>query len=260
MLLAYKGEGMTMSELTRPSATATAALATASLASATLATAVVLESLQVTHVVVVDDQLLLREAIATVLATDSRITVVGRASNGTEALTLVETFHPEVVLMEVRLHDIDGFELLREIKGRWPEIHVAILTSALNDGYILEGLLAGADGYLLKDVSPSALISSVIAIGEGSQVTHTDVARHIAMLLEKNSQARARTFDGLTRRQLQMLCMLARGAAVKAIARQLGLSEKTVRNHISNVYQKIGVFDRSQAVLYAVKHGLISTD
>lgn len=215
---------------------------------------------QLKRVVVVDDQLLLREGIAALLQSDPRIEVVGRGANGQEAIELTDSVHPDVVLMDIRMPVMDGIQAILEIKKRWPNVRVVILTSFVYDGYVVEGLMAGADGYLLKDASPAALVSGVIAVAAGEQVMEPGVARHVAQMLSKQSTERNRCYDGLTPRELQMLAMIARGQVAKEIAHELRISEKTVRNHVSNIYRKLGIFDRSQAVLYAIKKGLVSAD
>lgn len=212
------------------------------------------------RVVVVDDQLLLREGIATLLQMDPRIEVVGRGSNGQDAIDLAGKLRPDVVLVDIRMPLVDGIQAIREIKSHWSDVHVVILTSFVYDGYVVEGLLAGADGYLLKDASPAALISGVVAVAAGEQVIEPGVARHVAEMLGKQSMERTNCYDGLTPRELQMLAMIARGLVAKEIAHELHISEKTVRNHVSNIYRKLGIYDRSQAVLYAIKKGLVAAD
>lgn len=212
------------------------------------------------RVVVVDDQLLLREGIATLLELDDRITVIGRGSNGQDAIDLARSLTPDVVLVDIRMPIVDGIEAIREIKAGHPNIFVVILTSFVYDGYVVEGLMAGADGYLLKDASPTALISGVLAVAAGEQVIEPGVARHVADMLGKQSQDRRGVYDGLTPRELQMLAMIARGFVAKEIAHTLHISEKTVRNHVSNIYRKLDIYDRSQAVLYAIKKGLIAPE
>ena len=212
------------------------------------------------RVVVVDDQLLLREGIATLLERDGRVVVIGRGSNGQDAIDLAEQLTPDIVLVDIRMPVVDGIQAIREIKARHANIRVVILTSFVYDGYVIEGLMAGADGYLLKDASPTALISGVLAVAAGEQVIEPGVARHVADMLGKQSQDRRNCYDGLTPRELQMLAMIARGYVAKEIAHTLHISEKTVRNHVSNIYRKLDIYDRSQAVLYAIKKGLITPE
>ena len=212
------------------------------------------------RVAVVDDQLLLREGIATLLDADPQIEVVGRGLNGQEAIDLCDVLHPDIVLMDIRMPVLDGIQAIREIKARWPQVRVVILTSYLYDGYVVEALMAGADGYMLKDTVPAALISGVITVATGQKVLEPSVAQHVTDLLNKHSGERHDIYDGLTQRELQVVSMVARGLVAKEIAHKLRISEKTVRNHISNIYRKLGIFDRSQAVLYAIRKGLVAAE
>jgi DNA-binding NarL/FixJ family response regulator len=212
------------------------------------------------RVVVVDDQLLLREGIATLLQSDPRIEIVGRGANGQEAIDMARELRPDIVLVDIRMPTVDGIQAIREIKAQWPEVRAIILTSFVNDGYVVEGLMAGADGYLLKDSSPAALISGIIAVSEGERVLEPGIIKQVTQMLAKQKQERNGAYDGLTARELQMLAMIARGFVPKEIAHELQVSEKTVRNHISHIYHKLGIFDRSQVVLYAIKKGLVAAE
>ena len=212
------------------------------------------------RVVVVDDQTLLREGIIALLSPDTRIRVIGRGGNGQDALDLVGKLHPDIILIDIRMPVMDGIQAIREIKARWPAVRVIILTSFIYDGYVVEGLMAGADGYLLKDATPAALAAGIIAVANGEQVIDPGVTRQVVELLSKQRPEQSQVYDGLTPRELQMLAMLARGLAAKEIAHELGVSEKTVRNHVSNIYRKLGIYDRSQAVLYAIKKGLVAIE
>jgi DNA-binding NarL/FixJ family response regulator len=212
------------------------------------------------RVAVVEDQLLLREGIAMLLDADPRIEVVGRGLNGQEAIDLCGALQPDIVLMDIRMPVLDGIQATREIKASWPRVRVVILTSYLYDGYVVEGLMAGADGYMLKDTEPAALVCGVITVATGQKVLEPSVAQHVTELLHKHSAERQQIYDGLTKRELQVVSMVARGLVAKEIAHKLRISEKTVRNHISNIYRKLGIFDRSQAVLYAIRKGLVAAE
>lgn len=194
------------------------------------------------------------------LDVDDAIQVVGKGANGSEAIELAEQLRPDVLLIDIRMPVMDGIQAIREIKQRMPHMRVVILTSYVYDGYVVEGLMAGADGYLLKDASPAALRSGVLAVANGEQVMEPGVGRQVVNLLGRQRTDRNQNYDGLTPRELQILAMIARGAVAKEIAHELTVSEKTVRNHISNIYQKLGIFDRSQLVLYAIKKGLITAE
>jgi DNA-binding NarL/FixJ family response regulator len=212
------------------------------------------------RVVVIDDQVLLREGVASLLQRDPRIAVVGMGGTGREAIELVGKLHPDVALIDIRMPVLDGIGATREIKARWPDVHVMILTSLVEDGLVIEGLDAGASGYVLKDATPDVLVADVLAVAAGGHVLHPSVARQVAGLLGKHNPSRKDTYEGLTQRELQILSMLARGMAAKEIARQVHISEKTVRNHLSHIYSKLGIFDRSQLIIWAIKKGLATMD
>lgn len=212
------------------------------------------------RVVVVDDEVLVLEGIVTLLRMDPRIEVVGTGSNGQEAIDLASELQPDVVLTDIRMPVVDGIQAIRAIKARWPEMRVALLTSFAQDGYVLEGLSVGADGYLMKGDTPASLISCLISIAAGHQVVEQDIGRRIADLVRKKSPERNHIYDGLTPREMQVLVMVVRGQSVKDIATELCISERTARNHLSSIYHKLGVFDRAQAVLYAIKKGLVMAE
>lgn len=212
------------------------------------------------RVVVVDDEMLIREGIVSLLQADPRIAVVGTGSNGQEAIDLTSELQPDVVVTDIRMPVMDGIQAAREIKARWPAVRVALLTSFAQDGYVLEGLSAGVDGYLVKGAAPAALTSGLISIASGQQVIEQQIGRRVTELMRRRSPDRSRTYDGLTPRELQMLTLLVHGRGVKDIAGELCISERTARNHLSNIYHKLGVFDRSQAVVYAIKKGIATAD
>ena len=211
-------------------------------------------------IVVADDQRLFRESIAGMLATESFISVVGVASNGLEAIELVRQFRPTFLLMDVKMPQMDGIQATRQIKAEFHETKIILLTTFITDGYVLEGLAAGANGYILKDISAVGLISAISAVDNGEQVTAPDITNRMLHLLEKQNTDKGQRYDGLTARELEMLILIARGMLAKEISRTLAISEKTVRNHISSIYRKLNIFDRSQLVIYAVRNGLIDID
>ena len=208
-------------------------------------------------IAVVDDLRLFRESIAGMLAAEPSISVVGVAGNGLEAIELVRQFRPTLVLMDVKMPQMDGIQATRQIKAEFPETKVILLTTFTTDGYVLEGLAAGANGYILKDISAVGLISAVRAVDSGEQVTAPDITNRMLQLLEKQSTDKGQLYNGLTAREMEMLVLIARGMIAKEIARTLAISEKTVRNHISSIYRKLDIYDRSQVVIYAMKKGLI---
>jgi DNA-binding NarL/FixJ family response regulator len=209
------------------------------------------------RLIVVDDQRLFRESIAGTLGTEPAFDVVGLAGNGLEAIELARQLEPDVVLMDIKMPHMDGIEAVRQMKAELPLIHIILLTTFTSDGYVLEGLSAGANGYILKDTSTVGLISAIRAVAAGEQVIAPDIAARMMQLLDRQHPERDSGYDGLTSREMETLILVAKGLVAKEIARTLDISEKTVRNHISNIYRKLGIYDRSQLVIYAMKKGLV---
>jgi DNA-binding NarL/FixJ family response regulator len=208
------------------------------------------------RVVVVDDQALFRTGLARLLNEDERIEVVGQAEDGLAALNVVAKLKPDVVLMDLKMPNLDGIEATRRMLASNPETKVLILTSFDADTSIIQALKAGAAGYVLKDSQADGIVSSILAVMSGERVMASAVAQRVLDMLTGTTTPKE-FYDGLTTREVEILKLLASGMANKQIAYKLGISEKTVRNHVSNMYEKLQIFDRAQAVLYAVRKGLI---
>jgi DNA-binding NarL/FixJ family response regulator len=209
------------------------------------------------RIVIADDQRLFRESVAGMLSAEAVLEVVGLASNGVEAVELVRQLRPDIVLMDVKMPTLDGIEATRQIKAEFAETRIVLLTTFTTDGYVVEGLSAGANGYILKDISSVGLVSTLRAVYNGEQVTAPDVTSRMMQMLDRQNSEKGQYCDGLTSREMQMLMLVAKGMVAKEIARTLAISEKTVRNHISNIYRKLNIYDRSQVVIYAMKKGLV---
>jgi NarL family two-component system response regulator LiaR len=162
--------------------------------------------------------------------------------------------------MDVKMPEMNGIRATRQIKAEFPETKIILLTTFTSDDFVLEGLAAGANGYILKDISAVGLVSAIRAVNSGEQVTAPDIANRVMQLLEKQNPDKGQHENGLTAREMQMIELIARGMVAKEIARLLAISEKTVRNHISSIYRKLEIYDRSQVVIYAMKKGLIDID
>lgn len=206
-------------------------------------------------VMIIDDQTLFRRGLVKLLESDPRIKIVDDAANGVSAMEKIAKNPPDIVLMDIKMPVMDGIETTRQIVSQYPKIKVLVLTTFENDGYVVQALKAGASGYLLKDSQPEAIVSAMIAILSGEHVMTQSVVDQFLNLMSGASQ-KAR-YDGMTRREIEILRLLGQGMTNKQIAYRLQISDKTVRNHISNFYSKLGVVDRSQAVLYAVRKGLV---
>lgn len=208
------------------------------------------------RIVVVDDQTLFRVGLARLLGEDPRIEVVGQAEDGLRAVDVVAAAKPDVVLMDIKMPQLDGIEATKRIVGADPEVKVLILTTFDADSTIIQALKAGASGYVLKDSQADAIVSSILAVVTGERVMSSGVARRVLDMLTGTTTAQE-FYDGLTAREIEILKLLASGMANKQIAYKLKISEKTVRNHVSNMYEKLQIFDRAQAALYAVRKGLV---
>jgi len=208
------------------------------------------------RVLIVDDQTLFRTGLASLLAGDERIDIVGQAIDGADAVKQAIKLKPDVVLMDIKMPNTDGIEATRQIVEAIPGIKVLILTTFETDSQVIQALKAGASGYVLKDSSAAAIVSSIVAVMSGERVMASAVANRVLEMLTGTATPKE-FYDGLTNREIEILKLLANGMANKQIAYRLKISEKTVRNHVSNMYQKLGIYDRSQAVLYAVRKGLV---
>jgi len=208
------------------------------------------------RVLVVDDQTLFRTGLASLLGDDERVEVVGQAVDGADGVKQAAKLKPDVVLMDIKMPNVDGIEATRQIMEAVPGIKVLILTTFETDSQVIQALKAGASGYVLKDSSAAAIVSSIVAVMSGEKVMASAVANRVLDMLTGTATPKE-FYDGLTNREIEILKLLASGMANKQIAYRLKISEKTVRNHVSNMYEKLGIYDRSQAVLYAVKKGLV---
>lgn len=208
------------------------------------------------RVVIVDDQTLFRSGLAKLLEADERISVVGQAADGEAGVELVARVHPDVVLMDLKMPGLDGVGATRRIATEFPETKILVLTTFDAENHFIQALRAGASGYVLKDSEPDAIVSSILAVVSGERVMATAVANRVLDMLT-GTLAPKEFYDGLTPREIEILKLVAEGMANKQIAYRLKISEKTVRNHVSNTYDKLKIVDRSQAVLYAVRKGLV---
>jgi DNA-binding NarL/FixJ family response regulator len=207
-------------------------------------------------VLIADDQTLFRSGLARLLDVDDRVTVVGEAVDGLDAVKLAATLKPDIVLMDIKMPNLDGIEATRRIIADNPKVKVLMLTTFEADNHVIQALKAGASGYVLKDSQAGAIVSSIVAVVAGERVMASAVANRVLEMLTGATTPKE-FYDGLTAREVEILKMLATGMANKQIAYKLKISEKTVRNHVSNMYEKLHIYDRAQAVLYAVRKGLV---
>jgi DNA-binding NarL/FixJ family response regulator len=212
-----------------------------------------------TSVLIADDDDLVRAGLAAILATDETIEIAGEASTGREAVERVRRLRPDVVLMDVRMPDLDGIAATRELAQRAPSTRVVILTTFEQDDYIFASLHAGASGFLLKRTSPEELIAAVHTIAGGDSLLSPSVTRRVIdrMALQPVTDQRvAARVRELTPRERDVLELLARGLSNAEIARTLVVEESTVKTHVKRVLAKLGARDRVQAVILAYEMGL----
>jgi DNA-binding NarL/FixJ family response regulator len=206
------------------------------------------------RVLVVDDQRLVREGIASLLDIQPGISVVGMAATGKEAIEQALALTPDVVLMDVRMPEMDGVDAVAVLRHRAPDCRVVMLTTFDDEEYVVQALRAGAAGYLLKDLPAAELAEAVRLAHAGVTQLDRAAARHVAAALSTHTPAAA---DALTGRETEVLRMVAAGATNREIAARLYLSEGTVKNHISRILSRLGLRDRTQAAIYARDHGLL---
>jgi DNA-binding NarL/FixJ family response regulator len=224
------------------------------------------------RVLIVDDQRLLCEGFRTLIELETNLEVVGMAGDGEEALALVERLQtertaPDVVLMDVRMPRLDGIAATRAFKERWPEIHIVILTTFDDREPIQAALQAGAEGYVLKDITSEQLAATIRVVAQGQVLLHPEIAQKIIASFSStpveptvtapSAQTGASNLALLTEREREILALLARGASNREISETLYIASGTVKNHLSNILGKLGVRDRTQAALKARELGLL---
>jgi DNA-binding NarL/FixJ family response regulator len=204
-----------------------------------------------TRVVIADDHAVVRAGLSQLLATFPEVELVAVAADGQEAVALAAEHRPDVVLMDLEMPTLDGIEATRRIRAAQPEVAVVVLTSFSDRDRILRALDAGAAGYLLKDAEPSELARAIDAAARGEAPLDPKAAR--ALLSARRAPGATET---LSAREREVLAMVGEGLPNKLIAQRLAISEKTVKAHLTNVYRQIGVTDRTQAALWAQRHGI----
>jgi two-component system, NarL family, response regulator LiaR len=206
------------------------------------------------RVLVADDHAVVREGLRTFLSLQEGIEVVGEAGDGEAAVREAEIRRPDVILMDLVMPRLDGVGAMRELRWRMPECRVIVLTSYAQDDRLLPAIQAGAAGYLLKDAEPREIARAVRAAHAGEALLAPAIAARLVAAIAQ--PAGARPTQRLTPREREVLALIGRGLPNKRIARELGVSEKTVKTHVGHVLAKLGVTDRTQAALHAVREGL----
>lgn len=204
-------------------------------------------------ILLADDQEMFRQGLAALLSLESDLEIVGEASNGQEAIKLTESSQPDIILMDVQMPICNGVEATRIIHQRFPWIKILVLTTFDNDDYVWQSLEAGALSYLLKSTSSTEVINALRALYRGQSQLDSTIAKKVFSRL-KPLEKQIDYHALLSKRELEVLQLLGRGKSNKEIAKSLHLSEGTVRNHLSNIFCKLDVRDRTQAALWAQQH------
>src|SRR5947208_16563044 len=203
------------------------------------------------RIMIVDDHEVVRLGMRAAFEAEPDMTVVGEASNGAEALAKIPVLDPQLILMDVRMEKLNGIEACREIKSRNPDVHILMITSYTDEDAMISSILAGASGYLLKHVSRADLLRFIRQVASGHSLIDSRTAQQA---MERMTQIPG---SELTEREREVLTLVARGYTNKQIADTLFVSEKTARNHVSHILDKLGLSRRSEAAAFAVEHKLV---
>ena len=212
------------------------------------------------RVLLADDHALVREGTRRLLESENDVEVVAEASNGEEAVAIAQHLHPDVAIMDIAMPGMGGIEATRIIKAHCPETAILVLSAYDDEPYLVALLEAGAAGFLLKNVHGQELINAVRAVARGESVLQPSLTEKIMRRLSVRTQATPRTTDLLSEREFDVLRLAARGLPNKEIARRLGLSIRTVHSHLANIFAKMQVGSRTEAVLLALREGIISLE
>lgn len=204
------------------------------------------------RLVVVDDHPVVRHGLVSMLGYEKDLQVVGEAANGQDAVKVILEQKPDVTLLDLRLPDFSGIEVMKQVRAQWSPTRFLVLTTYDTDEYIIPALSNGAQGYLLKDTSPDELVRAIHSIAQGGAALQSGVA---ARFLENVSAQKSG--EELSERELEVLRLLVSGASNKSIAAHLDLSENTIKSHLSHIFGKLGVQSRAEAVSVALSRGLV---
>jgi DNA-binding NarL/FixJ family response regulator len=208
-------------------------------------------------IIICDDQAVVRDGLEMLLTLEKDIQVLGTAQDGDEAVELVSKNQPDLVLMDLKMPGMNGIEATRQIRAKFPEVKVLVLTTYDDDEWVFDAIRAGASGYLLKDTPREEVVKAIRGTVEGKSFVDPAIAgKLMGQVARGQTQPSSLLTDKLTEREADVLSLLAKGLSNAEIAGQLHLSEGTVRNHVSAILDKLGVSDRTQAAVIAIRHGL----
>lgn len=208
-------------------------------------------------ILLADDHSMIREGIKQLLELDTEFTVIGQAGDGRECMRFLQTELPDVLLLDVNMPKMNGIEVLEKIKEQKLNIKVLMLTIHNEVDYLLKAVDIGCDGYILKDSDVGLLKKAIVSVYQGDTFIQPDLIPVLNMGLIKREESE-QSLEGLTKREIEVLKLITEGLFNKEIAYKLSISERTVKNHVSNIFKKINASDRTQAAVFAIKHGLVN--
>jgi len=211
-------------------------------------------------VLIADDHTLFRKGVHKMLEAEEDMKVVGEAATGREALEQARALMPDVILMDIKMPELDGIEATRILCREMPHIGIIFVTMSQEDEFVFRGLQAGGRGYILKDSDPETMLRAIRAVAHGESLLGPTIAQKALRQFSALPGKQASLVDELTPRELEVLTLIAEGLCNKDIARGLSISEKTVKNHINNIFSKLHLYDRTQAMLYAIRKGLVKVE
>ena len=218
------------------------------------------------RILIADDHQLLREGIRNFLSLEPDFEIIGEASNGEEAVTKAEALKPDVMLLDINMPKANGIEVASRLKERCPEVRILALTIHDDQNYMMNMIQSGAAGYLLKDVEPSMMVQAIRRVAAGESYVEPSLTKKLFQGITNREEQKPPPTPGmmegdrLSAREIEVLRLIGKGMSNAEIARELYLSEKTVKNHLTNIFRKIDVTDRTQAVLFAIKHKIVNVE
>lgn len=212
------------------------------------------------RIVICDDQEIVCQGLRTILSHDNRIQVIGIVNDGQQAIEMAIKHQPDLILMDLKMPGMNGIQATQHIHQRFPQIKILILTTYDDDEWLFDAIRAGANGYLLKDTPAQQLIESIVGTASGNNYIDPKITGKLLNNIAQQRQQTTPSHIQLTEREREILQRMARGLSNADIARELYLSEGTVRNYTSAIFARLGVSDRTQAVIVALRYGLVQLD
>lgn len=218
------------------------------------------------RIMIADDHPLLRQGIRNFLSLEPDFEIIGEAGDGEEAIAQAQSLRPDVLLLDINMPKATGVEVASRLKELCPEVRILALTIQDDENYIMKMIQSGAAGYLLKDVDPSMMVQAIRRIHSGESFVEPSLTKKLFSGITSQEQKQAPLAPGmlegdrLSAREIEVLRLIGRGMSNAEIAHELFLSEKTVKNHLTNIFRKIQVTDRTQAVLFAIKHKIVNIE